>query len=206
MPFPTQRRSQVINHVIRWFKPLISTTGVSKTLIVNFWVRSNTKSTPCMKNQPQQVNNFLASRAPKDGFFLNTLKTLFRLSRVLLRAVEIYFKWRYKICICSVILGQPESFRNYDLWKNYKGLSIIFPKILDAIWRITKVRHFLITLSILFLNPKIVGFLFSHKNSLTWEVSVKIKLQKIVGDLLLDKLRKLYMNGTFNEHILVVLK
>ena len=77
--------------------------------------------------------------------------------------------------------------------------------MLDAIWRITKVRHFLITLSIPFLNPKILGFRFSHKNSLTWEVSVKIKLQKIVGDLL-DKLRKLYMNGTFNEHILVVLK
>ena len=29
-------------------------------------------------------------------------------------------KWRYNICICSVILGQLESFRNY------KGLSIIF--------------------------------------------------------------------------------
>ena len=44
-------------------------------------------------------------------------------------------KRRCKICICSVILGELESFRNY------KGLSIIFPKILDEIWRITKVRH-----------------------------------------------------------------
>ena len=33
----------------------------------------------------------------------------------------------YEICICSVILGELESFRNY------KGFSIIFPKILDAI-------------------------------------------------------------------------
>ena len=67
----------------------------------------------------------------------------------------MHSKRRCKICICSVILGELESFRNY------KGLSIIFPKILDEIWRITKVRHFLIPLSTTFLN--------SMKNSLTWE-------------------------------------
>ena len=41
----------------------------------------------------------------------------------------MHSKRRYKICICSVILGEMESFRNY------KGFSIIFPIILDAIWR-----------------------------------------------------------------------
>ena len=41
----------------------------------------------------------------------------------------MHSKRRYKICICSVILGENESFRNY------KGLGIIFPIILDAIWR-----------------------------------------------------------------------
>ena len=73
---------------------------------------------------------------------------------------------RYKICICSVILGELVSFRNY------KGLSIIFLKILDEIWRITKVvGHFLIPNAITFLNPKILGSLFfSTKNSLTWEI------------------------------------
>ena len=50
----------------------------------------------------------------------------------------MHSKRRYKICICSVILGELESFRNY------KGFSIIFPKIL--------------------------GFLFPTKNSLTWGV------------------------------------
>ena len=35
-------------------------------------------------------------------------------------------------------------------------------------------RHFLIPLlSITFLNPKNLGFLFSMKNSLTWEVKCK---------------------------------
>ena len=53
----------------------------------------------------------------------------------------MHSKRRYKICICSVILGQLESVRNY------KGFSIIFPKILDAIKRITKKKFFLIPLS-----------------------------------------------------------
>ena len=35
-------------------------------------------------------------------------------------------KRRYKICICSVILGELESFQNS------KGFCIIFPKILDV--------------------------------------------------------------------------
>ena len=39
----------------------------------------------------------------------------------------MHFKQRYKICICSVLLEQLESFQNY------KGISIIFPKIVDAI-------------------------------------------------------------------------
>ena len=60
---------------------------------------------------------------------------------------------RYKIYICSVILGELESFRNY------KGFSLIFPKILDAIERFTKVRIVLI-LPITFLNPESLGFLF----------------------------------------------
>ena len=120
--------------------------------------------------------------APNDSFLLNTL------SRVL--KLEVHPKRRHKICISSVILGQLESFRNY------KGLSIIFPKILDAIWRVTKVRHFLIPLSIVFLNSKILGFFFSTKNSLNLGSEMrKIKLAKIVENLL-HELEKLYMNGT----------
>ena len=73
----------------------------------------------------------------------------------------MHSKRRYKIFVCSVILGELESFRNY------KGFSIIFPQILDAIQRITKVRIFLIPLSITYLNPKISAFRFLTKNSLT---------------------------------------
>ena len=57
----------------------------------------------------------------------------------------MHSKRRYKICVCSVILGELEFFRNYE------GFRIIFPQILDAIQRITKVRIFLIPLSITYL-------------------------------------------------------
>ena len=49
-------------------------------------------------------------------------------------SLEMHSERRYKICICSVILRELQSFRNY------KGFSIIFPKILDAIWRIARLQ------------------------------------------------------------------
>ena len=69
------------------------------------------------------------------------------------RSLEMYFKWRKKIDICSVTLGQLESFRNY------KGFSIIFPKILV----VTKVIVFLIPLCSAFSSPKILDFLSLQK-------------------------------------------
>ena len=70
----------------------------------------------------------------------------------------MHSKRRYKICTCSVILGELESLRNYE------GFSVIFPKInYDAIKRVTKMRIFLVPLSITLLNSKILGFLFPRK-------------------------------------------
>ena len=82
----------------------------------------------------------------------------------------MHSKRRYKIFICSVVLGQLESFRNY------KGFGIIFPKILGAILSFTKMRRFQILLFVAFSNPKILGFPFSTKNSLTWGLKCEIKL------------------------------
>ena len=113
--------------------------------------------------------------------------------------LEIHSNWRYKIHIRSVILGQLESFRNYQ------GFSIIFPKILDAILNFTKVRIFLILLAITFLNPKILGFLFLRKMAKLRSEMRKINLQKIEGNLL-DKLRKLYISGTVIQNFLAFLK
>ena len=65
------------------------------------------------------------------------------------------------LCIFSLIVWELEPF-----W-NYKGFSIIFPKILEAVQRIDGNENFLIPVSIIFSNPKVLGFLFSTKNSLT---------------------------------------
>ena len=73
----------------------------------------------------------------------------------------MHSKRRYKICTCSVILGKLESLRNYE------GFSVIFPKILDAIKRVTKVRIFLVPLSITALEFENFRFPFSKKISLT---------------------------------------
>ena len=86
----------------------------------------------------------------------------------------MHSKRYYKICICSVILGELDSF-----W-SYKAFKIIFLKILDAIYCIMKVGIFLIPLSITLFNQKIF-FLGGEM----W----KIELQKIEGNLF-DELRK----------------
>ena len=44
-------------------------------------------------------------------------------------SLEMHSKRRYRRFICSVILGELKSFEIF----NYKGFSIIFPKILGAI-------------------------------------------------------------------------
>ena len=79
----------------------------------------------------------------------------------------MHSKEPYNICICSVILGQLEPFRNN------KGFSMISPKILDAIYLLTKVKIFLIPLSMTFLNQKILGFFFLRKMALPGELNIK---------------------------------
>ena len=65
---------------------------------------------------------------------------------------------RYEIYICSVILGQLESFRNYQ------GFSIIFPKILDERRR----ENFSDSSFHRIFESENFRFSFSAKNSLIW--------------------------------------
>ena len=87
----------------------------------------------------------LKSGAPNGGFLPNALKTLFQSIQSTLRPLQMHSKRRYKISICSVILGKLNTF-----FQNCKGFSIIFAKILDAIQRVTKMKIFLIPLSVIF--------------------------------------------------------
>jgi len=81
--------------------------------------------------------------APNDSFFLKSVEKTFWIIQSIFRFLEMHFKRRYKICICSVILEQLESENNNDAlaiskrFRKYKGFSIIFPKILDALILLT---------------------------------------------------------------------
>ena len=106
----------------------------------------------------------------------------------------------YKIIICSgsVILWELESFGNY------RGFCIIFRKILGAIQRFIKERIFSSLHHI--SESGNLRFPFSEENSVTWLVKYeKLNLRNFVGNLL-DKLGKLYMDGTFIYKFLAVLK
>ena len=51
------------------------------------------------------------------------IENTFKAIQSTFRSLEMHSQWRYKICICSVILGH----------RNCYGFSITFPKILDVI-------------------------------------------------------------------------
>ena len=72
------------------------------------------------------------------------------------------------MCICLVIQGDFQSFGNY------KGFSIIFPKMLDAIYRFSNERIFDSYLNNIFESENL-RFPFSTKDSITCGV----KCQKL---------------------------
>ena len=103
---------------------------------------------------PSLIPQYQKRKALLPAVICYTRKPLLKLRRFFQAiqgiSIEMHAKRGYKIYICSVILGKLESFRNYE------GFSIIFPKILDEISRITKERISLIR----FLFPSI----FESKN------------------------------------------
>ena len=105
-------------------------------------------------NHQSPNHNFFVSGVPNDGFLVNTLKTLFTQLRVL-RSLKMHSKRRYKICICSVIVEEQETFRNY------------FPENFRCNFTYYESENFSVPSLLAFLNSKIEGFLFSTKKSLT---------------------------------------
>ena len=103
------------------------------------------------------------SKAPNDGFLQKVLETLFMLAEYFFQSLETHSKKRYKICICSVILGQLESFRNF------KCFSIIFPKMLihGCNLKLNERENFSISSLHHIFESEIFKFSFSTKNSLT---------------------------------------
>ena len=125
---------------ICWWESRIWLPHDRHSVINNYWMR--------VLWYPE----YSRSRGTQRRFPRKRIEKSFHAIQSTFRSLEMYSKQRYKICICSVILGELEAFRNY------KGFSVIFPKILDAVERFTKVRIVLLSISV--LNRKILGFRF----------------------------------------------
>ena len=111
----------------------------------------------CIVGQQYSFTRTIKLRGTQRQFPPKCIENTFQAIQSTFRCLEMHSKRQYKICICSVILGQLESFRNC------KGFGIIFPKILGAILSFTKMIIFLILLSVAFSIPKILGFHFLRK-------------------------------------------
>ena len=137
--------------------------------------------------------------APNDGFPLNALKTLARLSRVLSDLQKCILSCAKKFLSVRSSLGILSLFE-------IKRTSVLFPGNFSCYLKFTKVRIFLIPLYIAFSVPKILGS-FLYGNSLTWGVKQEIlNFRKSYREFVRYKLRKLYMKGTFIWKFLVFLK
>ena len=75
------------------------------------------------------ISGSLPHRCTQRRFSPKYIENTFYSIQSTFRYIEMHSKRRYKICICSIILGERESFRNYQCF------SIIFPQILDEIKR-----------------------------------------------------------------------
>ena len=105
-----------------------------------------------------KYNGALYRGAPKDDFLLNTLRLKTFLGYpeycILCRAM--------KICV-----SVRSSYGNLNLFEITRASVLLSRKFKRQFNALTKMRIFLIPLSIIFSNPKVLGFLFSTKNSLT---------------------------------------
>ena len=81
------------------------------------------------------------------------------------RCLEMHSKRGYKICIYSVILGELEPSWAFEIKRASVFISLQILGITSG-----SETFFQILLSIAFSNSKILGFHFSTKKNLTWEV------------------------------------
>jgi len=106
--------------------------------------------------------------------FSHALKRCFRLSGVLLKALWVNFRLRYKIFIRSVILGELESSRIYY------GFFVHFPKTLGLSSFPKIIADFLLVPKTTFLsNRKQQALNFSYHESLRWQFSEEGK--RVIG-------------------------
>ena len=134
--------------------------------------------------------------APIDGFLQNMLETLFWLSRL-----EMHSKWCYNIFICSVILGELKSFRNYQ---SLQALQYYFPENVRCNLTFYESENFSdsslhhILESENFRFP----FHFSKKNCVTWVIKYETFIFYYPGyTIFLRKMKRKRLNFRKSQRI-----
>ena len=90
------------------------------------------------------------------------IENTFSLIHSTFKSLEMHSKWRYKSCICSVVLGQLESFRNY------LGPQYYFPENFRCNFRFYESENFSDSSLHRIFESENFRFPFSTKNRLTW--------------------------------------
>ena len=92
----------------------------------------------------------------------------------------MHFRRRYKICICSAILGQLESFRNCKV----RASEYYCPENFRCNLKFYESNNFSDSSFHHIFESEKFRIPFSTKNSLTWGSEMqKIKLKKMVGNI-----------------------
>ena len=106
--------------------------------------------------QVNSMTNLSLIPFPQRWFLVNALKLFFQAKLSTFRSLEVHSKRRYKICICSFLLGELEVFRN----NKCRVIFAILENFRCNNTRFTKMRLSLFPLTVIFLNLNILGFLF----------------------------------------------
>ena len=124
-------------------------------------------------------------------FPLSALKTLFRLAvQSSFRSLEMHSdcKRRHKICFCSVILGQLESFRTPD----EPSTPALFSQNFRCNLKFDESENFSDSFLDQIFESENFRFSFPTKNNLTWGTKwERLNFRRNSY----DKLRNFYMNG-----------
>ena len=135
-------------------------TLVKKTVLWRYHVLIKTPFPLRVSKSGHKAVHFWDCWRFRPKYIENTFKAIQRT----FRALEMHSRWRCKICTCSVTLGELQSFGNY------KGLIIIFFR-----WNLPYNGSETFSNSSLhqIFESENFRFLFSTKNSVTWEVKCK---------------------------------
>ena len=150
-------------------------------------------------NQTAQSNRLLG-RHPTTVSSLIKIENAFQAIQSIFRPLEMHSEPRYKICFCSVIIGELESFRNYQ------GFSYFFSLKFQMLFSALRKRNLFYSSLHHMFESENFSFPFSYEKQPNLGGKMcKIKLQKSVGNSQIT-FQEVNMTGTVIQKFLAFLK